>query len=184
MQIDRRSLEEAEDAKWASVRLARGGFGVIDPLVTALPTLSPGGHVEAIEALGELEAWQAAGAIIELLDTSPSDFARQWCAEFLGDLQVAEAAPALWRTYRASRARGEPVDLSEPGAVRTALTQIGALVPVVPPRVAELLIEPEDLVHPRVRYRHDVRAGGTPVLRALARRGGVASLDWVDQAAV
>lgn len=141
--LDAPLLEDAEDATWALVNLARGGFEVIDPVVAALPGLTEGGQVEALEGFLEIGSERPAGAIIELLETSQDEFVRQRCAEYLGELRITAAVPALRRAYRATRDRRVEPDVVEPAALRQALTDIGALTPVLPATSAARAVSTE-----------------------------------------
>jgi hypothetical protein len=72
--------------------------------------------------------------------TSEFDTVRDWAAGALGDLEIADAVPALEQAYEATKQRGTPPNWMEPVSIRWALTALGARRPVVPPLTASLAV--------------------------------------------
>lgn len=69
---------------------------------------------------------------------SENHVVREWAAGALGKLRVEKAVPKLRDAYENAKRRGTPLDWTEPGALRTALTELGARREVVPARVDAL----------------------------------------------
>lgn len=133
-----RSLDagDAEEAQASLSHLARD-VDVVAPLLAALPGLGRYGQLCAIEVLDDLGDTRAVEPLTSLLATEDVTV-REWAAGALGGLGQVEAVPALNRAYRASRARQDPPEWTEPVALRRALTELGARHPVVPPLTASL----------------------------------------------
>lgn len=125
----------------AQAELIRRGreADVVGPLVRALPGLSRYGRLCAVEVFGALPDPRADQPLIELLG-SEDDTVREWAAIELADRSVHDAVPALRRALDASKSRNDSPDWTEPVALRSALTALGAKHPVVPPRTAELRV--------------------------------------------
>ncbi|WP_156755862.1 HEAT repeat domain-containing protein [Actinokineospora pegani] len=137
--IDQLDADSTDAAMDAQVELIRRGHDtdVVEPLVRALATLSRYGQLLAIEILEELDDHRADRPLVGLLD-SEHDTVREWAAGVLGRRRVHSAVPAVSRAYRASLARRDPPDGSEPVVLRQTLTDLGARHPVVPPLTAGL----------------------------------------------
>ncbi|MFI5987435.1 HEAT repeat domain-containing protein [Streptomyces sp. NPDC051555] len=128
------SSEESMDARAALIFMGRD---VVPEIVRGLPGLGGFGQLTAIEVFEELKDRRCIPALIDLL-ASDDDTVRQWFATALGGLEAVEAVEPLRRAYASCRERRTPPDWSEPESLREALTDLGALHPVVPPLVASL----------------------------------------------
>lgn len=129
--------EDTSEAQEAQDELELYGPVILDPLLEATPRLGAYGQLCAIELLDELGDRRAATVLILMLD-SENDVVREWAANALGKLRVEEAIPKLREAYENVQRRGKPLDWTEPEALRTALTQLGARREVVPARVDAL----------------------------------------------
>lgn len=134
----------AEEAQF-SLQAEYGAVAV--PLVLELlPTLSDFPRRCAIDLIQSCEREQllrisnpsVAAALIPQLK-SEDDVTRDWVAVALGWLGDAAAVPALLEAREAARRSRVPLDWSEQGSIRWALTELGARTPVVPPRTAALM---------------------------------------------
>ncbi|MFJ8747276.1 HEAT repeat domain-containing protein [Embleya sp. NPDC127516] len=133
-ELDADSGEVAEDAQHALIAL---GPRVLDPLIAAAPGLGSFGQLCAIEvftALGDPRP----GDALTRMPGSDNSVVRQWAAEALADLGIHRAVPCLSQAYEAFRRRGEDPDDCEGGALRRALTELGARDVVLPARAAAL----------------------------------------------
>jgi HEAT repeats len=129
--------EDTSEAQEAQDELELYGPAILDQLLEATPRLGAYGQLCAIELLEGLGDRRAATVLIPMLD-SENDVVREWAARALGELGIKEAVPRLREAYEAVQRRGKPLDWTEPGALRTALTQLGARREVVPARVDAL----------------------------------------------
>ena len=125
---------EAEEAQSA---LESHGSAVLEPLMEAAPGFGRFGQLCAIELFQHIGDPRAGAVLVPML-RSDDDTVREWAAQALGLLGVAESVPELRRAYAAVKRRGTPLDWTEPESIRTALTELGARDEVVPARVAEL----------------------------------------------
>lgn len=135
-QLDAPSTDDAMDAQAELTHRGRE-IDVIAPLLQILPTLGRYGQLCAIEIIEELDDARAGQPLMALL-TSEHDTVREWAALALAQLHIADAAPALWAAYQACKDRRDQPDWSEPAGIRSALTELGARHPVVPPLTASL----------------------------------------------
>jgi HEAT repeat protein len=129
--------DDTNQAQEAQAALGPYGRAVLEPLLDTAPNFGRFGQLCAIELFQEIGDPQAGTVLIPMLD-SENGTVRDWAAQALGELGVPQAVPALRRAYAAVKERGTPLDWTEPLAIRTALTELGARREVVPPRVAEL----------------------------------------------
>ena len=127
----------ADEAMGAQAELTRRGSetDVVRPLLRALPGLSCYGQLCAIEILEELNDPRAGQPLTTLLG-SEHDTVREWAAGALGRMRTYEAIPALRRAHDATKKRDERPDWGEPVALRSALTELDARRPVIPPLTA------------------------------------------------
>jgi HEAT repeat protein len=124
-------------AEEAQAELEEYGPEILPPLLEAAPVFGRFGQLCAIELLERIGDPRAGSVLIPML-RSEHDTVREWSAGALAALGVEEAVPELRRAYEEVKARGTPLDWSEPKRLRDALTQLGARDEVVLPRVAAL----------------------------------------------
>jgi HEAT repeat protein len=137
-QLDASTTDEAMDAQAELTQRGRE-TDVVGPLLRALPGLSRYAQLCAIEILEELNDPRASQPLIALL-SSEHDTVREWAAGALGRMQTYEAIPALMRAHEATKERDDRPDWSESVALRSALTELDARHPVVPPLSASLRV--------------------------------------------
>jgi hypothetical protein len=123
----------AEEARWA---LEAHGDRPVDLLIERAPAFGRFGKLCAIELFEHIGDPRAATVLIPMLRDA-DETVRAWAASALADLPVPEAVEPLKAAYEAVKARGTPLDWSEPEAIRHALTALGQRTMVVPPLVAE-----------------------------------------------
>ncbi|GAA2111089.1 hypothetical protein GCM10009759_52900 [Kitasatospora saccharophila] len=184
--LDAESTATAEEAQYGLIHL---GPQVLDAVIAATPTLNPFGQLCAIEVFNAFDDRRPGEVLIGLLE-SGNAVVRQWSAEALGRLRVEAAVPALRRTYAEFNRRGEAPDDCEGGALREALTELGARREVVPPRVRELSVDGEGWCWPAARLPEvigELAAHGQAVLYFMpwevrpdgSRYGGSGpGIDW------
>lgn len=117
----------------------------IRPLLSALPTMRRLGKLLAIELL---EAWpievvlsakdpSVEDTVLPLL-RDEHDTVREWAAGLLGWVGAVAAVPEIERALQRAKEAGVPLDWTEPGGYRRALTVLGARTEVLPDEVAAL----------------------------------------------
>jgi hypothetical protein len=131
-QLDGDDHNAAEEAEWA---LKEQGSRALELLLDRAPSFGRFGKLCAIEIFEHVGDPRASAVLIPML-RDEDETVRGWAARALGDLRVREAVEPLRAAYRAVKARGTPLDWSEPDAIRWALTALGARADVVPPLVA------------------------------------------------
>ncbi|MEV6212227.1 HEAT repeat domain-containing protein [Kitasatospora sp. NPDC051914] len=114
---------------------------MLDAVIAETPHLGSFGQLCAIEVFNAFDDPRPADVLIALLE-SDNAVVREWSAEALARLPVQRAVPALLAAHEAFRRRGEDPSYSEGERLRWALTDLGARVPVLPPRATELSLDP------------------------------------------
>lgn len=133
---------EAEEARASLIHLGRDQ-DVVGPLIRVLPTMNRFGLLCAVEIMEDLADSRVARPLTGLLD-SEHDTVRAWAAGALERLRVYDAVPALRRALEAAKQRHTAPDWSEPVALRSALTELGAREPVTPSLVSDLCVRAPD----------------------------------------
>lgn len=135
------NTNDAEEAQGALIGM---GAIVLDPLLARLHELDDFGQLCAIEIVTELKEPRAGAWLITRLGGENS-VVREWSAQALGDLGVAEAVPDLKKLLSDRKTAGDPPDWTESVSLRIALTQLGARQQIVPSNLREILIEAANL---------------------------------------
>ena len=145
---------DTDAAESAQALLPSLGPRVIVPLLQKAPGFGRYGKLCAIEVLSELRDPRAGDVLIPML-SDDDETVREWAAEAVGELGIAEAVPGLRRLYDNIKSSDVPLDWTLPQTVRVALTTLGERHEVVPDRVAQLAFSdrtirrcwwPEDLL--------------------------------------
>lgn len=134
-ELDEHSQGRDEDAQAELIRI---GPAAVPALVEQTPLLSAGGQLCAIEVFRELEASESESVLIDLL-SSENATVRQWAAEAVGHLGMANAVPELRSLLLRSREAGTDPDDIEPVSARHALIALGARTPVMPAGFREVM---------------------------------------------
>ncbi|MGA6169090.1 HEAT repeat domain-containing protein [Streptomyces sp. NPDC012600] len=128
---------KADESCDARAELIWIGTDAISAVINGLPSLGGFGQLTAIEVFEEVGDHRCGPALIGLLD-SDNPTVREWAARALASLKIDGAVEPLRRAHLACLERATPPDWSEPVGIRWVLTELGARIPVVPPRVAHL----------------------------------------------
>jgi len=131
--------ENTELAEDAQKSLAELGQDAISPILARLPTLGVFAQRCALdllerspsEVLSQVSQDELQRAIHPLLD-STDEVVREWSANVLGRAKSRASIPILRHALKKSRERGIPPDWTEPVAMRSALTDLGDRIEIIP----------------------------------------------------
>jgi len=137
--LDSADAGEAEEAQ--ALLIAKGHRDdVLLALIAAIPDFGRFGQLCGIEVFISIGDSRAGDTLVKML-RSEDETVRQWAANAVGELNVRGAVPELMHAYEQVKQRGTPLDWTEPEAIRTALTALGARPIVLPSRAAALARE-------------------------------------------
>jgi hypothetical protein len=132
-ELDGEDRNAAEEAEWA---LKEQGSRPLDALLARAPSFDRFGKLCAIELLEHIGDPRAGAVLIPMLQDR-DETVREWAAEALAALRVAEAPEPLVAAYVSVKRRGTRLDWTEASGLRWALTELGLRTSVVPAFVAE-----------------------------------------------
>lgn len=116
------------DARAELIHIGRPAVPVIVDGLMSLGRFGRLTAIEVFEAVGDVRCGPALTGLLVSEDSTE----REWAATALADLGIRDAVGPLRDAYRACVRRATPPDLSEPVALRAALTGLGARQPVLP----------------------------------------------------